>query len=407
MRNIIKFRREIMVILLILKIMVQTSCQEAKRFEISGDDRTPPGQPVFVDSEPLLGGARVFFRPPADEDLLYVEASYVNHAGKRLRFAASYFTHYVDVNGFGNEGAHAIELCAVDRAGNRSESVPITVTSLEPVAASVAKSLDVLSSFASMLLKWTNVATEPVFVWVDIVYTQNGAPHEHTIVFNTQQTETRFIEGLNLYAHEPISVKVNVRDKYDNVVHAKDTTIILLTDEIIDKERWRAPEGGTIQGGGITQVSGLRMDVIFDGIVDIDVENYFITSQDNPWNLIINLVDEYELSRIVTHQRWTGFGSTWGQVDFRGNLYRGDNVLTYNVYGWDEVGNRWELFSRVEINEPAVKDATEFTILGKEGDMAFLYPEEPRFSRPTRWLRLEAIEGKWISEITLYGRRAR
>ena len=177
-----------------------SACEETKRFEISGNDNTPPGQPEFLGSEPLVGGARVFFRPPADEDLLYVEASYISEAGKKLRFSASYFTDSLDVYGFGKEGEHTIELCAVDRAGNRSTSKTVTVASLEPVAVSVAKSVEVLSSFAAMMLKWNNIYEEPVYVWVDLAYTQNAAHREHTTVFtvfNTQQIETRSIESLN------------------------------------------------------------------------------------------------------------------------------------------------------------------------------------------------------------------
>jgi len=95
-------------------------CEEAKRYEISGGDNTPPGAPIFLDSRPLVGGARVFFLPPDDEDLLYIEASHTSEAGKILRFSASYFAESIDVYGFGRDGYHNIELCAVDRSGNRS-----------------------------------------------------------------------------------------------------------------------------------------------------------------------------------------------------------------------------------------------------------------------------------------------
>ena len=391
-------------ILLFMAIFI--GCEEARRFEIVSDDSMPPGQPVFVDSKPLAGGARIFFQPPADEDLLFVEASYISTVGKELRFSASYFTDSLDVYGFDKEGEHIIELCAVDRAGNRSASIPAMVESLEPAAVSVAKSVEVLSSFSSMMLKWINVSSDPLYVWVDLSYTQNGIRREHTTVFNTHQSETRSVDSLNLYANEQVTVKVSVRDKYDNVAQAKDTAIVLLTDEAIDKDAWTLPASGT-RIGSIMQVNGLRLEASIDGIVDIDLENYFITSQTNPWNLIIDLGDEYELSRIVTHQRWTGYITTFGVEDYRGNLYRGNNVLTYDLYGWDETQQTWDFFSRRMITQPVVITDSEYTMLGKAGDMAFLYPEEPKFSKPTRWFRLEAVNGTYISEITLYGRKAR
>ena len=391
-------------ILLLMAIIV--SCEESKRFEISGNDTTPPGAPLFVESKPLPGGASIFFIPPSDIDVLYIEASYQNEIGKTLRFAASFAADSLNVYGFGREGEHSIELCAVDRAGNRSSSIRITVEALEPTVVALAKSIEVLSSFSSMLLKWENVLFEPLYVWVDIAYTQNGDSNEHTTVFNTYQTETRSIDGLNLYNDELVSVKVSVRDKYDHVIQAKDTALVLLVDAIIPKDGWRLLDAGT-EMGGITQVGGLQLESVIDGVIDIDAENYFITMQTNPWNIIIDLGEEYEISRIVTYQRWSGYSTNTGaSADVRGYLYRGENVLTSNLYGWDETVQSWDFFSNRVITPPLVNTDSEYTILGKEGDMVFIYPEEPQFSKPTRFIRFEAVNGRYISEITLYGRKA-
>ena len=192
---------------------------------------------------------------------------------------------------------------------------------------------------------------------------------------------------------------------FDNIIQAKDTTIKLLTDGILDKREWRIPVAGSLMGG-VSQVNGQRLEATIDGEVDIDVENYFSTSQESPWNIIIDLGDEYELSRVVTHQRWSGFDGVYGAVDHQGNLYRGGNVLSYNLYGWDRADQTWKLFSRRVITPPIVTTEDEYTMLGKRGDMAYIYPEEPQFSKPTRWFRFEAVTGKYISEITLYGRKA-
>ena len=387
--------------------MIVAGCEESKRFEISSSSGNPPGAPTFVESVPLAGGARVFFRPPSDFDVLYIEASYVNIAGKTVRFAASFAAGSVDVYGFNREGEHTIELCAVNRAGDRSTSVRCTVEASEPVLITVAKSLHVLSSFSAVLLKWENDTEEPLYVWVDLSYTQNGVRREHTTVLNTYQTEIRSIDSLKLFAGEQVSVKVNVRDKYDNAIQAKDTSIVLLVDEVLPKGGWSLPESGSAMGG-VVQVNGLRIDAVIDGVIDIDAENYFITLQPNPWNLIIDLGEEYELSRIVTHQRWSGYNSG-GAVDPRGNLYRGDNVMAYNLYVWDETALSWgSPLLRHAINLPVVTSDNEYMLIGKAGDKTFISPEEPKFTAPTRFVRYEALNstGKCISEITLYGRKA-
>ena len=383
-------------------MFIMVSCEESKRFEITGNDSTPPGIPVFTGSKPLPGGARIFFIPPPDDDVLGVEASYLNTAGKTVRFAASFTADSLDVLGFGSEGEHTIELCALDRSGNRSTSIRQTVEALEPPAATLAKSVNVLSSFASMLVKWENEATIPLYVWVDFAYALNGKYQEHTTVFNTIMTETRSVDSLKLFDGEPLSVKVSIGDKYGNIIAAKDTVIVLLTDEPIAKDQWRLLPAGT-EMGGVLQVRGNNMEALIDGVLDVEDLNFFITTEANPWNIIIDLGDEYELSRIVTHQRWTGYNNTWGVVDEQGNLYRGDNVLSSILYIWDN--QLWEpLLFRV-IFPPVVKTESEYILLGMNGDMSFIYPLEPQFSKPTRYVRLQAINGKYISEITLYGRK--
>ncbi len=385
-------------------LFILIGCEEGKRYEITGDDNTPPAPPVFIDSKPLHGGSRVYFRAPADEDVLFVEASYANAVGEIVRFTASYFTDSLDVMGFGSEGDHQIELCAVDRAGNRSKSIRETITSLEPPVIAIAKTIKIFPSFASMLIYWESIFGDtPFYVLADFSYVKDGTRHNFTRTFASDKSDRGNIEGLMLFDDTPVSVKVRVKDMYGNISSANESTITLLSDGIISKVGWTLPASGTIIGG-ITQASGENMDMIKDDKVELDHPfNFFITTEKNPWSIIIDLGEEYELSRVKTHQRWSGHTATG---DYQGNLYRGENVLSYNLYGWNNDNQSWELFSSSNIRQPIVTDSPEYRVLGVAGDLFFLYPEEPKFSKPTRLIRFEAANGKYISEITLYGRKA-
>lgn len=382
-------------------IMWLAGCEEASRYEISGSDTTPPGMPVFIDSKPLPGGTRIYFRPPADKDVLSIEASYLNTEGKPVRFAASYFTDSLDVCGFGREGEHQIEFYAVDRSGNRSESLRETVTALEPAVVTVAKTVEVVPSFFSMLLRWVNLSFEPLYISVDISYKVKGVRTEQSVEIASYMTETQTISATKLPEGEPISVSVNVSDKYGNKVTAvEETAIELLRYEELDKTLWELPAEKTVKGGA-TQVDGVNLANVRDGIVDAEIPgNFFVTTQNNPWNIIIDMGQQCEISNILTHQRMSGVAGA------QGNLYRGNNVLAYNLYGWDETTQAWELWMRKDIKTPVVVDSSQYLTMGLAGDMAYIYPEEPKFSKPTRWVRFEAINGKYISEITLYGRSA-
>lgn len=407
-KNILGVRLSMIFTVIILAIpailFILIGCEEGKRYEITGDDTTPPAPPIFIDSKPLHGGSRVYFRAPADEDVLLVEASYANAVGEIVRFTASYFTDSLDVMGFGSEGDHQIELCAVDRAGNRSRSIRETVASLEPPVVAIGNTIKIFPSFSSMLIYWESIfGATPFYVLVDFSYVKDGTRHNFTRTFASDKADRGTIEGLMLTDETPVSVKVRVKDMYGNISAASESTIALLTDDIISKEGWTLPASGTIIGG-ITQASGENMDMVKDDKVELDHPfNFFITTEKNPWSIIIDLGEEYELSRVKTHQRWSGHTATG---DYQGNLYRGQNVLSYNIYGWDKDNQSWEMFSSCNIRQPIVTDSPEYRVLGVAGDLFFLYPEEPKFSKPTRLIRFEAANGRYVSEITLYGRKA-
>jgi hypothetical protein len=257
-----------------------------------------------------------------------------------------------------------------------------------------------------MIVKWNDALMQNVYIYVDFSYMQNGARKQSTTVFNSFSTEVRSIDSLRLFNQEPVLVKVTVKDKYGNTAQTKDTTIVLLTDEKLSKTGWYLPAPGTVIGG-VTQTDGNgngEMAQVIDGLTEQDMlKNFYLTLTANPWNIIIDLGGEYELSRIVTHQRYSSLDLTMSG-SIRGAFYRAENVLSYNMYIWDEENQKWELVSRHNILTPVVTMETDYVTLGNAGDKAFLYPEEPKFTKPTRYFRFEAINGKYISEITLYGK---
>jgi hypothetical protein len=256
-----------------------------------------------------------------------------------------------------------------------------------------------------MIVGWQNTLLANVYVYVDYEYLQNNISHSYTTVFSSYQNETQTIDSLKLYAQEPVKVNIRVEDKYGNSVPAKDTTIVLLTDEKLIKTGWILPDPGT-EIGGIVQARGdyLGGDIskVIDGLTEKDIMQNFFRSIANPWNLIIDLGDKYELSQILTNQRY----SSMEYSDVQGAYYRGDNVLAYNMYIWDEASNSWVFVSRHNITTPIVKQDTDYVRLGDAGDKTFLYPEEPRFTVPTRYFRYEALMGLSLSEISLFGRKA-
>jgi hypothetical protein len=437
--------RNIKLLLILLSLIIGIyACKEQGRFEIGYSDTEPPTAPQYLNRyTPLYGGARLFFEIPDDpvnRDVLSIDASYVNSQGKTIRFSVSYFQDSIDIYGFNDTLDHVIDLYAVDRAGNKSTIVPVTVKPLEPAVTRVAKSLIVKSGFSAFYVDWRNELQQNINVYIDLSYTEKGVPQERQLIYTATDSTVRwFIRDLNLTSQEPVSIKVRVEDMYGNITPYIDKgQITLLEDEIIPKDKWTMLENdgiaicdsmGGVPAAFLSAHEGYAEKVI-DGIIDDGKNGNFThtggrgrtggvggtsTSINVPYNIIINLDDEYELSRIVTHQRFTHVNAS----DLRQDYYRSENVGIYSMHIWDEVEGKWDSVSTHKIPFPVGKGLTDMDYVhaGLAGDVAFFHPEDPKFTKPTRWFRYEALfgfEGNYtsrgcncLSEITLYGRKKR
>jgi hypothetical protein len=412
------------------------SCKEQGRFEIGFNDSEPPTAPKYTGRyTPLYGGARLFFEIPPDRDLLSIDASYINSLGKTVRFSVSYFKDSIDIYGFNDTLEHVIDLYAVDRAGNKSSVVPVKIKPLEPAITRVVKSLIVKGGFSAFYVDWRNELQQNINVYVNFSYTEKGQYKEQQLIYTSTDTVVRwFINNLDLTSQEPVSIKVRVEDMYGNITDYIDKgQIIMLEDEIIPKDKWSMPENdgisicdsiGGVPMAYLSAFEGHGQDII-DGIVDDGKNGNFVhtggrgqtggivNNRNVPYNIMIDLGDEYEISRIITHQRYTHVGDT----DTRQDYYRAENVGVYAMYIWDAAESRWDSVSMHKIPFPVGKGLTDmdYKQAGAAGDMAFLYPDDPKFSKPTRLFRYEALYGflnnytntncNCLSEITLYGRK--
>lgn len=404
------------------------SCKEEEPFKAGGDDNTAPGKISEVTYKPLYGGARFFYTIPKDRDLLRIEGVYTNPQQKSFTFTASYFSDSLDVYGLPDANEYVIQLFAVDRSGNKSEASEVKVVPLQPAYMRVAESIEIKSGFSSFFLDWTNELKQNINVYVDFKYVLNGAERSSTTVFSSNLAkERRFINDLALGPGQAVDVKVRVEDMYGNATQTIDKGKIELYEDIeLPKSKWILPNpNDSIGGVPMCFGDGLegRNRYVIDGIIDKgDNLNFMHTNSrgrtgknsdgNMPWNFIIDLGDYYELSRIVTVQRHSG-----GIANIsRGQYYRSENVGIYNMYYWEESTKAWVAISQHKIPVPLDKSELEMVKLGEAGDMAYMYPDDPKYTKRTRWFRYEALKGfsgnytlddaNCLSEITLYGRKS-
>lgn len=405
------------------------SCKEKERFNINIDDKTPPGPVTLKYYKSLYGGARFFYNLPSDEDLLLVEAEYTNSNNKTYKFNASYFADSVDVYGLPDTDTYSVRLFAVDRAGNRSVPLLVDIEPLEPAYQRVAKSLVVKPGFGSFFVDWQNELKQDVNVYVDFEFSDQSGPRKVTTIFSSKlDADRQFIYDLENVAANKVNVKVRVEDQYGNMTNSYEKgEISLLKDELISKKSWVLPNPND-SIGGVPMVFGNdkegRTRTVIDEIINKGEDLNFmhtggrgrtgkLVDKNMPWNLMIDLGDYYELSRIVTHQRHYGSGSS---PVTQGQYYRGENVGSYNMYYWDEDLTEWVLINFHKIPIPIVMSELDYVKAGQAGDMAYMYPDLPDFTKKTRWFRYEAVSdflsnytgtaANTLSELTLYGRKA-
>lgn len=414
-------------ILILIILLTVAACKKQQRFTMESDS-TPPGKITLRSYQPLYGGARFFYTIPNDEDLLGVEAVYTNENNQTFKFMSSYFIDSVDVYGFADIRDYKVQLFAVDRAGNRSEPLDVSITPLEPAYRKVASTIQAKPGFSSFFLDWNNELQQNITVYVDYEFPDKGTMRNLTTVFSSNLlTDRRFVNDLFLTPSEKVKVKVRVGDIYGNITDPIDKGEFNLFEDVqIPKQNWVLPNANDSIGGvPMCFGNGLegRSAKVIDGIIDRGDNLNFMHTQargrtgraadgNMPWNFIIDLGAKYEISRIITTQRHSG-----GLANVnRGQYYQSENVGLFRVYIWDDVKNAWEFIMEHKIPVPQGLTELEFVKKGEAGDMAYMFPDNPAYTKATRWFRYEAVksfngnytldDANCLSEITLFGRRA-
>ena len=422
---------------LILSMVCVISCQEQDRYKSSKEDSAPTGPPTNITYVPLYGGARFFYTIPSDEQLISVNAEYTNEKGDTYYFSSSYYKDSLDVIGFGAEREYTVYLYGVNRAGVASEKVAQKVTPLEPAISRVANSITIMEGFSSFLLNWENELQQVVNVYASYQYDDEGTPRDLIQVFSSGSvTDRRFVENVLVGPTVPIAVQAWVEDRYGNRSETKDFgNIFILEDAPLDKTIMSFPDAADtrviLRNGTYfdTEVPAMygnhlegRMFKLIDGIIDrTNNLNFFHTGgfgyngtpgRNIPWNIIVDLGGYFQLSRIVTVQRHSG---NMENTD-RGQYYRSENCGYFKLYFFNEETLEWELCSEQKTPMPTGVSELEYVLLGEAGDMAYMYPEEPQYTKTTRWFRYECLacfdtnytstNANCMSELTIYGKKA-
>ena len=410
-------------------IIIFSSCEN----EIQSDT-TPPGQITNVKFLPTNGGGYFTFVIPSDEDFLYVRGEYVIDNGKTISKTSSVYSDTLFVEGFGQEKEYEVKLYSVDRSNNHSKPVIMRIKPLAPTTAAVLETLHVQPGFSSIVLDWKNELKQPVTIFVEVEVGETKV----TKIYASNLVEDRFtIDNLKGVPH---TVRVYIRDTYENQTQTRDYgQITPLIDGPISKKQWsflrdqllygnkwdynshtdpfqqkplKEYQGtyrdDSLKNARMTFYEG-RIEKFWDNEYDYEPKlnlNYFHTGpQSYPFSYYIDMGREIKASRFKIWQR-----NVWGM------LYTGENVEIWDLWISDDkdpsdgIFDGWEYVGRYRIVRPS--SVIEQRNQARNGHEYMLYPQNPRFTKPFRYLRYKGIKqfdnanSGCTSEITLYGTEA-
>ncbi|MDD3077507.1 MAG: DUF4959 domain-containing protein [Paludibacter sp.] len=370
------------------------------------EDVTPPDIVTNISYRATSGGAVLYFTAPADDDLLYVKASYRNSLGNDVFKVSSRYCDSIEIDGFVDELPHEITLTAIDNNKNESESVKLSVTPLKSYIYAIRDSMTLAVDFGGVRLKWNerfNPNGKQVFIYL---YYENGSKIEERILSSADTTGNIPVFGLdsipyNFYA----AVEDFNGNKTDTVGKG---TYKPLFEQTIDKSTWTVLQSLSVDGD---KYEG-SLKAFFDDEIDTKNSNtdnsYFIIDRaDNggqlnfPLNIVIDLNKSVVINRFKVWQR-----AFWYLNDDQNGVsddyyyYQESNMRSFEIYVSNDLIS-WTDLGSFDIGDP--KDSEGNVPVAKiqeaiDGHEFVLESASPAF----RYLKF-AILSNYGSEIYVYG----
>lgn len=394
-------------------------------------EKVAPGQVTWAEYTPTNGGAWIKYGAPADEDFLYVRAEYTLDNGQVISRSSSVYTDSLSISGFGSVKPYDVKLYSCDYFANESEPYTLSVTPMEPNVVAVAATLTPRKGFAGIVVELQNPAMESVDVYVDIE-AQDGSGRKATRIFTSKLAEDKLmITDLEAI---PYSVKMHVRDQYDNATEVVDYgSITPMTDYELAKDTWSFLSDDLLYGSywagskpdaehlGMYSLDSMKnaMEYRYDGSIHKFWDGVTDTGEDRkkgmnsffhsgftenggyPFSYFINMGRKIKISRMRVWQRYDYLYKQYGPKTF-------DIWISNDSTPADGILSDWELVGRYTI-EKASTDA-EAMQEAIDGHEFWMYPADVDFTREFQYLRFKCItdfNGKGtigcLAELTLYG----
>lgn len=315
------------------------------------EDTTAPGKLSIQSVTPTSGGGIIHYNLPADNDILFVRADYINAQGDEVYRVSSKENDSIEISGLIDTSPVTVNLSVFDTSQNQSEVVSVDFSPNRSFIFDVLESLEITPDLGGVRVNWTNDEEKTVFIYVSI--TAIDGEEEIRILSSSNQNGARFVRGL---AAEEQNFSIKVEDFDGNSTPDTDFgNYTPLFEEKIDKTSWRLVSNLSVNGDAWEGQTVNFWDDIVDTVSTNSDNSYFIIYRSLnggvlrwPLDIVIDLNKTVKINRFKVWQRAFWYNGPANTAYY----YQAENLRSFDIYvSKDKV--EWQLLGNFDIGDPS------------------------------------------------------
>lgn len=315
------------------------------------EDTTAPGKLSVQSVTPTSGGGIIHYNLPADNDILFVRADYINAQGEEVYRVSSKENDSIEISGLIDTSPVTVNLSVFDTSQNQSEVVSVDFSPNRSFIFDVLESLEITPDLGGVRVNWTNDEEKTVFIYVSI--TAIDGEEEIRILSSSNQNGARFVRGL---AAEEQNFSIKVEDFDGNSTPDTDFgNYTPLFEEKIDKTSWRLVSNLSVNGDAWEGQTVNFWDDIVDTVSTNSDNSYFIIYRSLnggvlrwPLDIVIDLNKTVKINRFKVWQRAFWYNGPANTAYY----YQAENLRSFDIYvSKDKV--EWQLLGNFDIGDPS------------------------------------------------------
>ena len=361
-----------------------------------GSDNIPPGMVTIDDVINTPGGAIIYFTPPADDDLLYVKASFSDENQIDREVIVASVIDSLNIVGFAEQGDYPVEVVAVDRGENESEAVVINISPLEAPIHAILNSMVGSQDFGGINIAYQNPTRAEVSLNMSTIDEDGNIVFRES--FYTSQADSYY--SFRGYDPIPTVFIIYVEDKWGNQTATRSFEITPLEDIFLDKAFWAIE---SMPGDESFSEYGFTANQIWDGYWSNQWNCGHTNFLPLPHQLTLDLGQVAKLNRFKLYQRGGSELYKHGNPK-RFEIYGRLNLDNLPIYDPDDPGDGWIFLGYFESFKPSglppgSNTAEDYEFQDNGEDFVFDFEAQQHEIRFIRFVNIESWNNQMVTVI--------